>query len=102
MRKGCFKVNNEQFLQLTAQLSDMMTLLKSIQEQNQELKNDNALLREENEYLKRKLFGTKSETSHSLGYDQLSLFDEAENECDEELLNVEGHKRVKKKKIKIS
>ena len=49
-------MNNEQFLQLTAQLSDMMVLLKSIQEQNQELKNDNALLREENEYLKRKLF----------------------------------------------
>lgn len=100
MRKECFKMNNEQFLQLTAQLSDMMTLLKSIQEQNQELKNDNALLREENEYLKRKLFGTKSETSHSLGYDQLSFFDEAENECDEEILNVEGHKRVKKKKHK--
>ena len=93
-------MNNEQFLQLTAQLSDMMKLLQSIQEQNQELKNDNALLREENEYLKRKLFGTKSETSHSLGFDQLSLFDEAENECDEEVLNVEAHKRVKKKKYK--
>ena len=67
-------MNNEQFLQLTAQLSDMMALLQSVQKEKEELramieelKNDNALLKEENNYLKRKLFGTKSETSHSLG-----------------------------------
>ena len=43
----------------------------------EELKNDNTLLKEENNYLKRKLFGTKSEINHSLGFDQLSFFDEA-------------------------
>lgn len=80
-------MNNEQLLQLTAQLSDMMALLQSVQKEKEELramieelKNDNALLKEENEYLKRKLFGTKSETSRSLGFDQLSFFDEAEQE----------------------
>ena len=93
-------MDNKQFLQLSAQLSEVMKLLQSIQEQNQELKNENALLREENEYLKRKLFGTKSETSHSLGFDQLSFFDEADTECDEEFLTIESHKRMKKKKYK--
>ena len=107
-------MNNEQLLQLTAQLSDMMALLQSVQKEKEELKamieelkNDNALLKEENSYLKRKLFGTKSETSHSLGFDQLSFFDEAEQECQEEILNVEGHVRHKKKykdqiKLKLS
>ena len=107
-------MNSEQLLQLTAQLSDMMALLQSVQKEKEELramieelKNDNALLKEENNYLKRKLFGTKSETSHSLGFDQLSFFDEAEQECDEEVLNIEGHVRHKKKykdqiKIKLS
>lgn len=107
-------MNNEQLLQLTAQLSDMMALLQSVQKEKEELKsmieelkNDNALLKEENNYLKRKLFGTKSETSHSLGFDQLSLFDEAEQECDDEVLSIEGHTRHKKKykdqiKLKLS
>ena len=56
----------------------------------EELKNDNTLLKEENNYLKRKLFGTKSEINHSLGFDQLSFFDEAEQECDEDVLNIEA------------
>ena len=104
-------MNNEQFLQLTTQLSEMMALLQTIQKENQslkalveELKNDNALLKEENEYLKRKLFGTKSETSRSLGFDQLSFFDEAEQECDEEVLKIDTyvrHKRKFKDQIKI-
>ena len=32
-----------------------------------------------------------------MGFDQLSFFDEAEQECDEEVLNIEGHVRHKKK-----
>lgn len=52
-------------------------------------------MREENAYLKRKLFGTKSEKiAHSM--DQLS-FDEAENECEPELLEDISYTRAKKK-----
>ena len=52
-------MNSEQLLQLTAQLSDMMALLQSVQKEKEELramieelKNDNALLKEENNYEK--------------------------------------------------
>ena len=91
-------------LNLTAQLTEMNSLIKKLNEdmqilrdENTRLKNENALLKEENEYLKKKLFGTKSETSHSLGFGQLSFFDEAETECEAELLEDISYKRRKKK-----
>lgn len=59
--------------------------IDSLKSDNEYLKNNNDLLREENAYLKRKLFGTRSEKM-SYSQDQLSLFDEAENECEPELL----------------
>lgn len=90
-------MENNELIQISKQLSDMMNLIQNLNETINDLKNDNALLREENAYLKRKLFGTKSETSHSLGFDQLSLFDEAENECEPDLLEEVSYQRRKKK-----
>lgn len=99
---GAENMVEQQLLQLTQQISDLTKMMVEIQKENQELKNDNELLREENEYLRRKLFGTKSEKSKALGIEQLSLFDEAEQECDEELLEEIHYQRVKKKKEKLS
>ena len=63
-------MNNDQFLQLTTQISEMMSLLQTIQKENQslksiveELKSDNVLLKEENKYLKRKLLNAKNKNS---------------------------------------
>lgn len=70
--------------------------IDSLKADNEYLRNNNALLREENAYLKRKLFGTKSEKIlHSK--DQLSLFDEAENECEPDFLEDTTYTRAKKK-----
>ena len=60
----------ELYLQMQSAVVALSKTLEEIQKENKNLK-------EENEYLKRKLFGTKSETSKSLGFEQLSLFDEA-------------------------
>ena len=66
--------------ELKATIASLNSTIDSLKAENEYLKNNNELLREENAYLKRKLFGTKSEKiTHSM--DQLSLFDEAENEC---------------------
>lgn len=70
--------------------------IDSLKSDNEYLKNNNDLLREENAYLKRKLFGTRSEKM-SYSQDQLSLFDEAENECEPELLEDISYTRAKKK-----
>lgn len=67
----------------------------------QELKNENALLKEENDYLKKKLFGTKSETAKALGIEQFSFFDEAEQVCDPKLLEEISYKRAKKKNLDV-
>ena len=64
----------ELYLQMQSAVVALSKTLEEIQKENKNLK-------EENEYLKRKLFGTKSETSKSLGFEQLSLFDEAEAEA---------------------
>lgn len=64
----------ELYLQMQSAVVALSKTLEEIQKENKNLK-------EENEYLKRKLFGTKSETSKSLGFEQLSLFDEAEDQC---------------------
>lgn len=93
---------NEQLIQMTKQLSDLTAMITRMQNQITDLQNDNALLKEENEYLKRKLFGTRSEKSSTLGVNQLSLFDEAEQECDEGLLEDFHYKRAKKRKEKLS
>lgn len=78
----------ELYLQMQSAVVALSKTLEEIQKENKNLK-------EENEYLKRKLFGTKSETSKSLGFEQLSLFDEAEAEAnpDEEQFILEEGKR---------
>ena len=85
----------ELYLQMQSAVVALSKTLEEIQKENKNLK-------EENEYLKRKLFGTKSETSKSLGFEQLSLFDEAEAEAnpDEEQFILEEVKFNKKKKYK--
>lgn len=80
---------------LTKTIEELNTTVAALQASISELKNENELLSEENKYLKRKLFGTKSETSHALGLGQLSFFDEAEKECDEELLEEIKYQRHK-------
>lgn len=69
---------------LTKTIEELNTTIASLQADIKSLKEDNALLLEENKYLKRKLFGSKSEKI-SADTQQLSLFDEAENECDKEI-----------------
>ena len=82
--------------ELKATIASLNSTIDSLKAENEYLKNNNELLREENAYLKRKLFGTKSEKiAHSM--DQLSLFDEAENECEPELLEDISYTRAKKK-----
>lgn len=82
--------------ELKATIASLNSTIDSLKAENEYLKNNNELLREENAYLKRKLFGTKSEKiTHSM--DQLSLFDEAENECEPELLEDISYTRAKKK-----
>ena len=85
----------ELYLQMQSAVVALSKTLEEIQKENKNLK-------EENEYLKRKLFGTKSETSKSLAFEQLSLFDEAEAEAnpDEEQFILEEVKFNKKKKYK--
>jgi len=82
--------------ELKATIASLNSTIDSLKAENEYLKNNNELLREENAYLKRKLFGTKSEKiAHSM--DQLSLFDETENECEPELLEDISYTRAKKK-----
>lgn len=77
-------------------IASLNNTIDSLKSDNEYLKNNNDLLREENTYLKRKLFGTKSEKM-SYPKDQLSLFDETENECEPELLEDISYTRAKKK-----
>ena len=71
--------------ELKASIASLNTLVESLKSDNEYLKNNNDLLREENAYLKRKLFCVKSEKM-PCSVEQLSLFDEAEQECEPELL----------------
>ena len=82
--------------ELKASISSLNALVESLKSDNEYLKNNNNLLREENAYLKRKLFGVKSEKM-PCSVEQLSLFDEAEQECEPELLEEITYKRAKKK-----
>ena len=66
--------------ELKASIASLNALVESLKSDNEYLKNNNDLLREENAYLKRKLFGVKSEKM-PCSVEQLSLFDEAEQEC---------------------
>ena len=81
----------ELYLQMQSAVVALSKTLEEIQKENKNLKE-----------VKRKLFGTKSETSKSLGFEQLSLFDEAEAEAnpDEEQFILEEVKFNKKKKYK--
>ena len=66
------------------------------------LENENKTLRETVDYLTKKIYGRKSETSEALGIQgQMSLFDEAEVEADSKakeptLVEVESYQRKKK------
>ena len=82
--------------ELKASIASLNALVGSLKSDNEYLKNNNDLLREENGYLKRKLFGVKSEKM-PCSVEQLSLFDEAEQECEPELLEEITYKRAKKK-----
>lgn len=82
--------------ELKASIASLNALVESLKSDNEYLKNNNDLLREENAYLKRKLFGVKSEKM-PCSVEQLSLFDEAEQECEPELLEEITYKRAKKK-----
>ena len=82
--------------ELKASIASLNALVESLESDNEYLKNNNDLLREENAYLKRKLFGVKSEKM-PCSVEQLSLFDEAEQECEPELLEEITYKRAKKK-----
>ena len=82
--------------ELKASIASLNALVESLKSDNEYLKNNNDLLREENAYLKRKLFGVKSEKM-PCSVEQLSLFDEAENECEPELLEDISYTRAKKK-----
>ena len=68
----------ELYLQTKQLYADMMTVYDELKKQVELLQQENFLLKETNEYYRKKLFGTKSETARSLGFEQLSLFDEAE------------------------
>ncbi|MFQ8705076.1 MAG: hypothetical protein ACLR9T_03355 [Thomasclavelia sp.] len=57
---------NEQLIQITKQSSDLATMINKMQNKITDLQNNNVLLKKENEYLKRKLFDTKSEKSCTL------------------------------------
>ena len=82
--------------ELKATIASLNTTIDELKSDNEYLKNNNDLLREENAYLKRKLFGAKSEKmTHNT--EQLSLFDEAENECEPEVLEKVSYTRAKKK-----
>ena len=82
--------------ELKASIASLNALVESLKSDHEYLKNNNDLLREENAYLKRKLFGVKSEKM-PCSVEQLSLFDEAEQECEPELLEEITYKRAKKK-----
>ena len=83
-------------VELKASIASLNALVESLKSDNEYLKNNNDLLREENAYLKRKLFGVKSEKM-PCSVEQLSLFDEAEQECEPELLEEITYSRAKKK-----
>lgn len=61
--------------ELKASIASINALVESLNSDNENL-NNNVLLREENAYLKRKLFGVKSEKM-PCSVEQLSFFDEA-------------------------
>lgn len=81
--------------ELTKTIEELKSTIDTLQVTVQSLKDDNALLLEENKYLKRKLFGSKSEKISHTDLQQLSLFDEAENECDKVILEEIRYTRNK-------
>lgn len=90
----------EQNKNLTEQIvilnKTIQNLTETIREQNHQIR----LLQEENQGLKQRIFGTKSETKKSLGFEMLSLFDEAEFIEEHEKVETETIKYARKKKQK--
>ena len=76
-------------------IEELNMTISSLQLHIQIMKEDSVLLMEETKYLKRKLFGSKSENISTADPQQLSLFDEAENECEKELLEEITYSRSK-------
>ena len=75
------QINDQDYKELylqTKQLYADMTVYDELKKQVELLQQENFLLKETNEQYRKKLFGTKSETARSLGFEQLSLFDEAD------------------------
>lgn len=82
---------------LTKTIEELNANIASLKDTIVSLQNANKLLKEENDYLKRKLFSPKSEKISSPPKGQLSLFDEAEVECNQELLEEITYTRAKKR-----
>lgn len=82
---------------LTKTIEELNANIASLKDTIVSLQNTNKLLKEENDYLKRKLFSPKSEKTSSPVKGQLSLFDEAEVECNQELLEEITYTRAKKR-----
>ena len=74
--------SQERLSLLTQNLSQTNELLKNLNETISNLQQENKTLHESVDYLMKKLYGKKSETSKALGIVQPSLFDEAEVEKD--------------------
>ena len=91
----------ELYLQTKQLYADMMTVYDELKKQVELLQQENFLLKETNEYYRKKLFGTKSETARSLGFEQLSLFDEAETILGENPGYVDITYKRKKKHKKV-
>lgn len=88
---------NKRYPEMAPFIERLTENLNAFRKEIESQKNEIALLREENAYLKKRLYGPKSETSKALGIDQFSLFNEAETECEPELLEEVSYKRRKKK-----
>ena len=79
----------------------MAAMCDGLKKQVELLQQENFLLKESNEYYRKKLFGTKSETAKSLGFEQLSLFDEDESILEENpgYMDVTYKRKKKHKKV---
>lgn len=87
--------------ELIAVIADLTKTVKELKASIRELEDENCIMREENKCLRRKLYGPKSETSHLLGFEQLSFFDdlfnESEKEYEQEVLEEISYTKKKKK-----
>lgn len=101
VNSASFTVENmvEMITSFSKTIEELKATINTLNDTITTLQNENNLLKEENAYLKRKLFGTKSEKSNSPVKEQLSLFDEPEVECEQELLEKISYTRAKKRSV---